>query len=43
LLSSTGSKSITSGLFPEDHLDRIGDIVMERISSGKYDHRLNGI
>jgi len=43
LLSSTGSKSITSGLFPEDHLDRIGDIVMERMASGKYDRRLNGI
>ncbi len=43
LLSSTGSKSISSGLFSEDQLNRIGDIVMERMASGKYDHRLNGI
>jgi len=43
LLSSTGSKSISSGLFSEEQLDRIGDTVMERMASGKYDHRLNGI
>jgi putative membrane protein len=43
MLSSTGTKSISSGLFPESQLDRIGDIVMDRIASGKYDHRLSGV
>ncbi len=43
MLSSMGTKSISSGLFPEAQLDRIGDIVMDRIVTGKYDHRLNGI
>ena len=43
MLSSTGTKSISSGLFPESQLDRISDIVMDRIASGKYDHRLNGV
>lgn len=42
MLSSTGTKSVSSGLFPESELDRIGDIVMERIASGKYDPRRSG-
>ncbi len=33
MLSSTGTSSISSGLFPEDRLERIGDIVMERATA----------
>ena len=43
MLSSTGSSSVTSGYFPESHLNRINEIVMGRIASGKYDYRLNSI
>ena len=43
MLASTGTKRISSGLFPEAQLDRIDQTVMERIATGKYDHRLNGI
>ncbi|MDW5563350.1 MAG: PH domain-containing protein [Methanomassiliicoccus sp.] len=39
MLSSTGTKSVSSGLFPEDQLDRIGDIVMDRITAGRSDRR----
>jgi len=42
MLSSTGTKNVSSGLFPESELKRIGDIVMERIASGKYDPRRSG-
>jgi len=42
LLSSVGTRIITSGLFPEDHLDSVAKTVLERIASGKYDHRVSG-
>jgi putative membrane protein len=43
MLSSTGSSSVTSGYFPESHLNRINEIVMDRIASGEYDYRQNSI
>jgi putative membrane protein len=43
MLSSTGSSSITSGYFPEGHLNRLNEIVMDRIASGRYDYRLNSV
>lgn len=43
LLSSTGSSSITSGYFPESHLNRINETVMDRIAGGRYDYRQNSI
>ncbi len=36
LLSSMGKSMISSGLFPEDRLERIGDIVMERAAAMKH-------
>jgi putative membrane protein len=42
MLSSTGTKSVSSGLFSESDLNRIGDIVMERIANGKYDPQRSG-
>ena len=35
LLSSTGTSSISSGLFREDGLERICEIVMERATRGR--------
>lgn len=43
MLSSTGSSRISSGYFPESRLNRINEIVMDRIASGRYDYRLNSI
>ncbi|WP_265582017.1 PH domain-containing protein [Methanofollis aquaemaris] len=43
MLSSTGGSSVTSGYFPESALDRINEIVMNRITGGRYDYRLNSI
>ena len=43
MLSSTGSSSISSGYFPESQLNRINEIVMNHITSGRYDYRLNSI
>lgn len=43
MLSSTGSSSISSGYFPRRLLNRINEIMMDRITSGKYDYRLNSI
>lgn len=43
MLSSTGGSSIMSGYFPERHLERINEIVMDRITSGRYDYRANSI
>lgn len=39
MLSSTGSSSISSGYFPGSQLERINEIVMDRITSGRYDYR----
>ena len=43
LLSSTGGGNVTSGYFPEEQLDRVYELVMERMSNGRYDYRLNEI
>lgn len=43
MLSSIGGKVVPSGLFSEAQLNRIIDIIMDRMASGKYDHRLSGI
>ncbi len=42
MLSSMGSRSVSSGLFPPPQLERISEIVMDRMTTGKYDHRVNG-
>lgn len=41
LLSSTGGGNVTSGYFPEDQLDRVHELVMERMMNGKYDYHKN--
>ncbi len=43
LLSSIGSVNVSSGYFPEDQLNRVHEIVMERLSNGEYDPRANDI
>lgn len=43
LLSSMGERTITSGYFPESELSKIAERIIERISTGEYDYRLNGI
>jgi putative membrane protein len=43
LLSSVGTRTISSGLFPESQLDEVGEVVLERIATGKYDHRVSGV
>ncbi len=39
LMSSRGAKSITSGLFDREELERVGEEIMARIKDGRYDHR----
>jgi len=41
MLSSLGTTKISSGYFSEKELNKINDVVIGRIASGKYDHRLN--
>ncbi len=39
IMSSTGAKNVTSGVFARDDLDRIPEEVMDRILDGRYDYR----
>jgi len=39
LLSSMGKMKIQSGYFERDMLDKVSDIVLERLANGKYDYR----
>ncbi|MDD1771774.1 MAG: PH domain-containing protein [Methanomassiliicoccales archaeon] len=41
LLSSIGGGNVISGYFPEEQLDRVHKIVMERMTNGKYDYHKN--
>ncbi|HSV42359.1 MAG TPA: PH domain-containing protein [Methanomassiliicoccales archaeon] len=43
LLSSAGGVTVSSGYFPEERLNQVHEIVMERLSNGKYDHRKNEV
>jgi putative membrane protein len=43
LLSSTGGTSVSSGYFSGVRLGAIGETVMERVTSGEYDWRKNGV
>ena len=43
LLASVGGSTVFSGYFPEKHLNRIYELVMERLSDGKYDYRASRV
>jgi putative membrane protein len=43
LLSSIGGGNVTSGYFPEEQLDRVHELVMERMANGKYDYHMNEV
>ena len=39
MMSSMGSTSVVSGLFPTEELEKVGSRVMSRIEDGSYDYR----
>jgi len=39
MMSSSGAKVISSGIFMREDLERIGDEIMSRIRDGRYDYR----
>ena len=43
LLSSMGTKKITTGYFPKEELDEVSDIMLERLKNGEYDYKKNSI
>lgn len=43
ILASSGRKTIKSGYFGAAKLQKINEMIMERLSNGKYNYRINGI
>lgn len=43
MLSPLGNRSVQSGYFDAEELGKISETMMDRLSSGKYDYRKNGI
>lgn len=43
LLSANGGTRFASGFFDEEELLRINEIIMERLSNGRYDYRKSGM